>query len=85
MFFEVFEERLVTEDGETRAVYAPRIDPILTHPAFLRYLTSQSLKAERKRVLLDRVISFTNQLKAQIDAEITRLTGEPHLENKYLP
>lgn len=74
---DIYEERLVTENGKPVLRWAPRDESILSHPSFLTVLMGQGGKAYEQRHRLNSIIETLNQLKTAVDAELERLTGEP--------
>ena len=72
---EFLQEKLITENGETRIVIVPRVDQVITHPSFLRVLNFETWKAQHQRYRLDSIIEFSENLEQSVNAEIERLTS----------
>ena len=74
---DIIEPTAVFNDGEAR--FQPRVlvDPVITHPSFVRILSYERRKANNQRTRLDQITERVDELKAQVDAELERLTGEP--------
>lgn len=77
-YSDLFRPELTTQGDETGI--APTkiiVDTLITHPSFLYILNFERWKAQEQRYVLDLTIERIEALKAQIDAELERLTGEP--------
>ena len=77
LLYDLFEEQVVTKDGETKQETMWRVDPLITHPNFLAVLRFETWKAEHQRRRLEQIFERNAELKSAVDAELERLTGEP--------
>ena len=76
-YHDLFEEQVVTIDGQAKLETRYLVDPIITHPSFLNILRFETWKAEHQRRRFEQIIERNETLKKQVDAELERLTGEP--------
>ena len=74
---DIIEPTAVFDEGEARFQPKILVDPIITHPSFVRILNYEWRKANNQRSRLDQITERVDELKAKVDAELERLTGEP--------